>query len=373
MPLMTNDTALESIMNNTNALNVWYDWAGNYMDAAADIMKFWKVAIPGKPSWFSKNKIIHETDASLILEFNDDTGRIRTDDDGPVTVIIPAQAGTGGTHADHDDGKSIVQSIMSARQGRVIVLDHKPATYTRRNEDLSFLVAEQRRVFNMVSDKPVHVVSLCSSGYISTMCAALPDHNMLTLTPVASPQDFHRGDGYIHNKLKECGSMPTRMALAMCGGVIPGWLQRVNFMMMNPMKSFVTDYIDIAKAVADGDDAKLHSDKKFRDWFFDIQDMAKWPLEATEDLFIGNKMVKDLMVIEDQKIELKNITIPLALIGGTKDNITPPEQVMALEEYVGSFIVKKYLVNKGHGLFVSATTQPTFQQSAIDMDAAITA
>lgn len=353
------------------SFNVFDELASSWLESATDIMKFWEVAIPGKPSWFSKNKIIHETDASLILEFNDDTGHIRTDSDGPVTVVIPAQAGTGGTHADHDDGKSIVQSIMRVRPGRVVVLDHKPATYARRNEDLSFLVAEQRRIFNMVSDKPVHVVSLCSSGYISTMCAALPGHNMLTLTLVASPQDFHRGGGYIQDKLKECGSAPTRMALAMCGGVIPGWLQRVNFMMMDPMKSFFTDYVDIAKAVVDGDDAKLHSDKKFRDWFFDIQDMAEWPLEATEDLFIGNKMVKDLMVIGGQKVKLRNITIPLALIGGTKDNITPPEQVMALEEYVDSSTIKKYLVDKGHGLFVSAATQPTFQQSAIDMGAAV--
>lgn len=345
--------------------NVWDDMSGN-------IAKFWNAATPSKSLWHSQNEIIHESPASYIREFTDSTGRARTDADGPITMIIPAQAGNGGTHADLDAGRSIVESIMAVRKGRVLCMDHRHVTEDRRNEDIDSLIEEQARCISAITDHPIHIISLCSSGYISAMLAATYPEKVLTLTAVASPIDFHVGGGYIYEKLKECGSRPTRMAIDLHGGIMPGHLQRFNWMMMDPYQFFIKRYLDIGTEVIHGKSDALHDRKKFDDWYFDWQDMAGAAnIEIVEDLFIGNKLVKGEMEYQCRQIKLSNITCPLALISGLKDDITPPAQVEALGEHSSSEIINEYKVDKGHGLFVSRGAQATFRQAAIDMDAAI--
>lgn len=337
-------------------------------------LDYFAAAFPGESTWYSENKEIGRTVASKYIEFTDATGRERTNEDGPATLVIPAQAGNGGKHADLDDNRSIIQSIMAVRPGRVICLDHRGSNHARKDEDFSFIVDEQIRAIDYINNGKVHLVALCSSGYISATAAAVSD-KALSVTVVASPIDFHIDEGYIYDKLEECGSKPTEMALDMFGGIMPGYLQRFNWMQMDPYGFFLGRYMDIAgQVLSDKEEDKqaLYDNRKFAEWYFDMQNMSGAAnMQIVKDLFIANKLIKGEMLYHDQKIDLINITCPIAMIGGTKDNITPMAQVFALGDYVSSKTKRVYMVEKGHGLFVSRSAQETFKQAARAIDAAI--
>ena len=78
-------------------------------------------------------------------------------------------------------------------------------------------------------------------------------------------------------------------------------------------------------------------------------------LWAVEHLFLGNELVRGELTIDGTPVSLGAIRCPVALLGGARDHITPPEQVFALAGRVGTdpAEVTTRLVSGGHlGLFM---------------------
>jgi poly(3-hydroxyalkanoate) synthetase len=76
-------------------------------------------------------------------------------------------------------------------------------------------------------------------------------------------------------------------------------------------------------------------------------------LEIVEQLFKENLLVKGDLEILGHKVDLTGINQPLFLIAGTRDDITPPDQLFAIENYVSSSVVDKKLADAGHiGVFM---------------------
>ena len=76
-------------------------------------------------------------------------------------------------------------------------------------------------------------------------------------------------------------------------------------------------------------------------------------------IFKENQLAKGEFVALGRRIELRNITCPVYLLAGDRDDITPPEQVFGAEALLGTpkaRIVKR-LAPGGHvGLFMGSST-----------------
>jgi len=79
-----------------------------------------------------------------------------------------------------------------------------------------------------------------------------------------------------------------------------------------------------------------------------------WPSRSS-----SRRTAKGTFVGLGRKLDLRNITCPLYLLGGASDDITTPDQVLGAKNYVGTpkeRIVEK-IVPGGHiGLFMGSRT-----------------
>ena len=95
-------------------------------------------------------------------------------------------------------------------------------------------------------------------------------------------------------------------------------------------------------------------------------------LWAVEHLFLGNELVRGEMTIDGRPVSLDAVRCAVAVLGGAKDHITPPEQVFALADHVGADAadVTTRLVSGGHlGLFMghdalATAWRPLFERLA---------
>ena len=82
-------------------------------------------------------------------------------------------------------------------------------------------------------------------------------------------------------------------------------------------------------------------------------------MQAITQLFKENRLAKGTFVGLGRRLDLRNITCPLYLLGGASDDITTPDQVLGAKNYVGT--PKEHIVEKivpgGHiGLFMGSRT-----------------
>jgi poly(3-hydroxyalkanoate) synthetase len=244
-------------------------------------------------------------------------------------------------------------------------MDWAPATEATKDEDIAGLVGSVVKALNYIG-RPCHVIGLCQGGWLATIVAALHPDKVLSLTPIAAPIDAHAGGGVIHDTITRLGMFPAQMAVAMNNGIMSGAMMLLNWKLMHPFERFVQDFTDIWDER--DNQKKLAKIHKFRTWYEYTQDIAgAWYLEVTENLFLKNQLINGRMVVGGQVVELEDITCPVFTIAGEKDDITLPEQVIALNDAVSSIDTTSLLIpDCGHvGCFMSIKSQPYIEQAVL--------
>ena len=106
--------------------------------------------------------------------------------------------------------------------------------------------------------------------------------------------------------------------------------------------------------IHDPDYVTRHID--FTNWFEWTQDLpGAFYLWIIEHLFVHNELARGVLVVDGRQVNLSAIDCPIFLLAGTKDHITPPEQVWALADLVSTPAehISRELVDAGHlGLFM---------------------
>ena len=87
--------------------------------------------------------------------------------------------------------------------------------------------------------------------------------------------------------------------------------------------------------IHDPDYVTRHID--FTNWFEWTQDLpGAFYLWIIEHLFVHNELARGVLVVGGEQVNLSAIDCPIFLLAGTKDHITPPEQVWALADLVST-------------------------------------
>ena len=94
----------------------------------------------------------------------------------------------------------------------------------------------------------------------------------------------------------------------------------------------------------------------FTNWFEWTQDLpGAFYLWIIEHLFVHNELARGVLVVDGKQVNLSAVDCPIFMLAGTKDHITPPEQVWALADLVSTPVehISRELVDAGHlGLFM---------------------
>jgi len=198
----------------------------------------------------------------------------------------------------------------------------------------------------------INLMGICQGGTFSTIYAALYPQKIKNLVTIVAPVDFSTDDGLLFRWSKKMNVD----AMVDHYGVIPGEVLSVGYLMLRPFMK-ISKYIDILEVMDDRD--KVENFLRMEQWILDSPAQAgECYRQFVKELYQKNKLVEGGLEIGEEKVDLKNITMPLLNIYASDDHIVPPNASTPLNDLVGSADKELYSFKGGHiGVFVSAKSQ----------------
>jgi len=345
-------------------------WAGaaargaTPFDVAADGARWTRLVSDRRaPDWSTPNEVLERSPLAVLRRFGSARG-------GRPILILPPQAGHHSCVVDYSPAQSQVRTALAAGYRQAHVLEWLGATEETKDASIEDYLDVVASAIARIGG-PVDLVGDCQGGWLATMYAALEPADVATLAVAGAPIDAHAGDSAIADYVRLGGGMtPYRLAVELGGGMLRGSFMLGSFVALQPETEIAT-HLELALHL--DDDAYVARYAEFRDWYAHTQPIpGGMYLWAVEHLFLGNELVRSGMTIDGRSVSLDAIRCPVALLGGAKDHITPPEQVFALADHVGTDAadVSTELVSGGHlGLFMghdalATAWRPLFERLA---------
>jgi poly(3-hydroxyalkanoate) synthetase len=249
-----------------------------------------------------------------------------------------------------------MRTILEAGLERAFSLDWVGATRGTRDASIEDYIDVVERAVEHCGGR-VNLVGDCQGGWLATIYAALHPERVNTLTIAGAPIDFHAGEPVIHEVLRRVapnGDLHFYEALvAAGGGVLEGRHMLAGFIMIQPAAE-IGRQIELLLNL--DDPAHVARYREFEDWFKHTQDVpGAFYLWIVRHLFRDNELIGGSLEVGGEPVDLARIDMPLNLLAGATDHITPPDQVFALATYASTpaQLVTRHVSSGGHlGLFM---------------------
>jgi poly(3-hydroxybutyrate) depolymerase len=309
------------------------------------------ITAPPLPAWATDNRIMLDLATMRLREFS------RGGDAALPVVIDAPYAGHSATIADFDKGQSLVETILDGGLPRVLVTDWKSATEEMKYFDIDTYLAELNVAVDDLGGR-VHLIGLCQGGWMSALFAARFPTKVASLVLAGSPIDTDAGSGRIRKMAHELPMSFFDEMVAVGGGRMLGKLMLAGWKNMHPDQQYLSKYIDLYEHIEDR--SYVRRTEHFEQWYENPIDLpGRWYLQAIRELFKENRLARGRFVALGRKISLQAITVPLYLLAGEADDITPCEQVFNAADLVGTparQIVRKKVPGGHIGLFMGTRT-----------------
>jgi poly(3-hydroxybutyrate) depolymerase len=303
------------------------------------------------PGWSSPHEIVFEAPLARLRDFSAGPGR------GVVpTLVLPPQAGHDSCIVDYSAEQSQMRTIVHAGLTRAFTLDWAAAT----GETADASIEDYLDVIDSAVDHcggRVNLIGDCQGGWLATIYAALEPQRINTLTIAGAPIDFHAGDpviGEVIRWLAPNGDLRFYEALvASGGGVLKGRHMLSGFIMIQPGAE-ISRQLELLCNLGDAQHVARY--KEFEDWFKHTQDIpGAFYLWVVRNLFRDNALIAGKLEVRGSRVKLGSLKVPLNLLAGASDHITPPAQVFALADHAGTAAddIQRRISSGGHlGLFM---------------------
>jgi poly(3-hydroxybutyrate) depolymerase len=317
-----------------------------------DIGRWLEVALTRRrPSWHTPHAIVFEEPLARLRDFSTEPRR------GVVpTLILPPQAGHDSCIVDFSMEQSQIRTILAARLNAAFSLDWIGATRQTAGASIEDYLDVVDRAVEHCGGR-VNLIGDCQGGWLGTIYAALHPERVNTLTLAGAPIDFHAGEPVIHEvlvRLAPGGDLRFYEALVNAeGGVFSGEHMVSGFVSINPGDE-ISRQLELLLNL--DDPAHVARYQEFEDWFKHTQDIpGAFYLWIVRHLFRDNELVRGRLTIRGQRVDLGRLDMPLNLLAGATDHITPPDQVFAIADRVSTARSRIYedITPGGHlGLFM---------------------
>jgi poly(3-hydroxyalkanoate) synthetase len=304
-----------------------------------------------RPSWTTPNEIVFEAPVARLRDFSNPGA-------APVvpTLVLPPQAGHDSCIVDYSSEQSQMRAIVAAGLERALTLDWIGATQDTADASIDDYLEVIDRAVEHCGGR-VNLIGDCQGGWLATIYAALNPERVNTLTLAGAPIDFHAGEPVIHellHHLSPSGDLRFYQALvAADGGVLKGEHMLAGFILIQPGAE-ISRQLELLGHL--GDSAHVERYKEFEDWFKHTQDIpGEFYLWIVRHLFRDNALIAGSLKIGTRRVDLSKIEMPLNLLAGATDHITPPDQVYAIAAHAGTrpANVRRFMSTGGHlGLFM---------------------
>ena len=208
----------------------------------------------------------------------------------------------------------------------------------------------------------INLLGVCQGGTFSLCYSALYPENINKLTTMVTPIDFHTDDNQLTALVKNLDVA----ALAKQYGNIPGWLLNQMFF---SLKSPATHWLKYQKALSTMHDAeKTAHFLRMEQWIFDTPDLAANAfVQYVTQLYQQNALIKGQFYLQNKKVDLKKITMPVFNIYAQQDDIVPASASKCLEQYLSSTQYTSLAFDGGHiGIYASKRAQLEVAPKIVD-------
>jgi poly(3-hydroxybutyrate) depolymerase len=305
-----------------------------------------------QPTWSTAHEVVLEAPVARLRDFS-----LASEADGVVpTLVLPPQAGHDSCIVDYSSEQSQMRTILGAGLSRAFTLDWLGATPGTRDATIDDYLAVIDRAIEHAGGH-VNLIGDCQGGWLATIYAALRPDRVNTLTIAGAPIDFHAGEpviGAVMERIAPGGRMGAYRALvAAGGGMLKGEHMLAGFILLKPDNELARQ-AQLLVNIHDREHVARY--RAFEDWFKHTQDIpGAFYLWIVQHLFRDNELLSGKLEIAGELVDLARIICPVNLLGGATDHITPPAQVFALANAVGTSPsdITRRVTTGGHlGLFM---------------------
>ncbi|WP_300668090.1 class III poly(R)-hydroxyalkanoic acid synthase subunit PhaC [Desulfoluna sp.] len=207
----------------------------------------------------------------------------------------------------------------------------------------------------------LNLMGICMGGTFSVMYAALHPEKINALITTVTPTNFDTCGSFLHSWMKELDVDK----LIGAWGNMPADVMNLGFLLLNPARLMLDKYNNFAKHM--GDKVFVENFVRMEKWIFDSPDVPGATFrQFILDCYQKNLLIQNKMVIGEQVVDLRNITMPLLNIYGKKDHLVPPDACNRLTHAVGSRDARDICIDTGHiGIYVSSRSQKEFAPEII--------
>ncbi len=318
-----------------------------------DLARWFEVASARRrPAWATPHETVFEAPVGRLRDFS--IGQ--SSENLVATLVLPPQAGHDSCIVDYSREQSQMRTILDSGLTCAYSLDWIGATRETANASIGDYLDVVDRAVGHCGGR-VNLIGDCQGGWLAAIYAALHPERVNTLTLAGAPIDFHAGVPVIGDLLRRLapgGDLRFYEAIvAAGGGILRGKYMLAGFITIKPGDE-ISRQLELLAHL--DDPAHVDRYREFEDWFKHTQDIpGAFYVWILRHLFRDNELIEGALEIGGQRVDLSRIDMPLNLLAGAADHITPPDQVFAIAEHAGTAadLVRRDLVPGGHlGLFM---------------------
>ena len=202
----------------------------------------------------------------------------------------------------------------------------------------------------------INLMGICMGGSFSIMYSALHPDKIKNLITTVTPSNFDTDKGLLHIWMKDVDV--DRMIRTF--GNIPGDLMNLGFLLLNPARLMIDKYVGFMENMDNKD--FVENFVRMERWIFDSPDVPGETFrQFVEDCYKKNLLIQSKMYLNDKRVDLKKLTMPMLNFFGKYDHLVPPESCDQITKAVGSKDTEDICLETGHvGIYVSSRFQKQF-------------
>lgn len=207
----------------------------------------------------------------------------------------------------------------------------------------------------------INLMGICVGGSFCTMYSALHPDKIKNLITTVTPSSFDTDKGLLHVWMK---NLDVDKLIKSFGNV-PGDLMNLGFLLLNPARLMIDKYVGFIENMDNKD--FVENFVRMEKWIFDSPDVPGETFrQLIKDCYKKNLLIQSKLYLNNKRVDLKNLTMPLLNLFGKFDHLVPPEAADQLTGAVGSKDVEDVCIETGHiGIYVSSKAQKQFAPKII--------
>lgn len=208
----------------------------------------------------------------------------------------------------------------------------------------------------------INLLGVCQGGTFSLMYSALFPEKIKNLVTLVTPVDFDNEEGLLFKWAKK---LDVDAIVDGFGGVVPGDFLNTGFDLLKPMNK-ARKYLALPKTMRRPD--SLMNFLRMEHWVADSPAQAGDTYRRfIKDMYQENKLIKGTFALDDHRVDLANITMPILTIYAKDDHIVPPDTTKPINKLVGSKDKELMEFPGGHiGVFVGSRSQKLLTPAVVD-------